>query len=239
MRGTSTGRRRLGAPLATLLVVMATTACASRPEPFDGSPTRGQMITHFDLALDAREFAIVGSVDDFQRTVEDLADLNPARELPDAIILQLGPMRWEAREAARAGSVQEAAVGAARIAETCGDCHEANGVGLGERFTLGGPPPAGSTGRHMAGLAWASRLLWDGLVGPSDRTWYVGAEGLIELGALPDGLEGAVPRSTTEEFSAHLRYLGRRAVVAETAEARVEILGEIWATCADCHTRDR
>ena len=66
-----------------------------------------------------------------------------------------------------------------------------------------------------------------------------GAEGLIELGALPEGLEGAVPRATSEEFSSHLRYLGRRAVVAETAEARVELLGDIWATCADCHSRVR
>lgn len=227
-------------PLATRLalagVLALTMACASRPRPFEGSPTRGQMITHFDLALEARELAILGDVDAFGRAAGELSDLDPARDLPAEVILQLGPMRWEAREAARAATPAEAAEGAARIAETCGTCHVANDVGLGERFTLGGPPPAGSTGRHMAGLSWASRLLWDGLVGPSDRTWYTGAEGLIELGALPEGMGRQVPAADVERASARLRQLGNRATDAETAEERVAVLGDIWGTCADCHS---
>lgn len=235
MRGRPMARTALGAALV-VVVAAATTACAGRPEPFEGSPTRGQMITHFDLALDARELAILGDVDAFRRAAEDLARLNPARDLPAEVILQLGPMRWEAREAARARSTGEAAEGAARVAETCGNCHEANDVGLGERFTLGGPPPAGSTGRHMAGLAWASRLLWDGLVGPSELIWYTGAEGIIELGALPEGLEETIPRPALDEASRRLRALGVRATHADTPEARIEVLSEIWATCADCHT---
>ena len=32
---------------------------------------------------------------------------------------------------------EEAAAGAAKIAQTCGTCHTENGVPLGERFTLG------------------------------------------------------------------------------------------------------
>lgn len=235
MRGRPMAWKALGATLVAVVVATAT-ACAGRPEPFEGSPTRGQMITHFDLALDARESAILGDVDAFRRAAEDLARLNPARDLPAEVILQLGPMRWEAREAAKAQSTGEAAAGAARVAETCGNCHEANDVGLGERFTLGGPPPAGSTGRHMAGLAWASRLLWDGLVGPSDLTWYTGADGIIELGALPEGLEAVVEARALDEASRRLRELGVRATQAHTPEARIEVLGEIWATCADCHT---
>ena len=225
--------------MLAIVSVVALTACASRPEPFEGSPTRGQMITHFDLALDARELAIGGDVESFRRTSEDLADLDPARDLPAEIILQLGPLRWEAREAGRARTTAEAAVAAAKIAETCGACHESNAVGLGDRFTLGGPPPAGTAGRHMAGLAWASRLLWDGLVGPSDRTWYVGAEGLIELGALPEGLEGVVAPEVVEAASVRIRQLGRNATRARTADQRVEVLGEIWGTCAGCHADAR
>ena len=212
-------------------------ACAGRPEPFMGSPERGQMITHFDLALEARDLAIVGDLPAFRAAAEDLAGLQPARDLPDALWLQFGPMRWEARAAADAGSVEEAARGAAEIARTCGDCHEANAVDLGSRFTLGGPPPAGSERRHMAGLAWASRLMWDGLVGPSERTWYVGAEGLVELGALPEGIEGRVPHHEVEAASERLRGLGGAAAEAVTAAERVDVLADVWSGCAGCHAR--
>ena len=86
---------------------------------------------------------------------------------------------------------------------------------------------------------WASRLLWDGLAGPSDLTWYTGAEGLIELGALPEGLEVAIPGPAVDEASRRLRELGIRATHADTPEARVGVLSEIWATCADCHANPR
>lgn len=197
------------------------------------------MITHFDLALEARGYAINGDVAAFRRAAENLAALEPARDLPAEIILQLGPMRWEAREGARVRTTADAARAAARIAETCGTCHEANSVGLGDRFTLGGPPPPGSPARHMAGLAWASRLLWDGLIGPSERTWYTGAEGLIELGALPEGLEGHLSTPDVEAASARLRELGRSATRARDAASRVEVLGEVWTACADCHVAYR
>lgn len=210
-------------------------ACANRPEPFMGSAERGQMITHFDLALEARDLTIMGDVPLFRATARDLAELQPARDLPDELMLQLGPMRWEARAAAEASTVDEAARGTAEIARTCGDCHEANDAGLGERFTVGGPPPAGSDRRHMAGLAWATRLLWDGLVGPSDRTWYVGAEGLIELGALPEGIEDRRAREAVADASEHLRALGRAAASAESAEERVPVLADILSACGDCH----
>lgn len=223
----------LGIAVATSLLLA--NACANRPEPFMGSPERGQMITHFDLAVEARDLAISGDVALFRTTTRDLAELQPARDLSDELMLQLGPMRWEARQAAGASTMEEAARGAAQIARTCGDCHEANEAGLGERFTVGGPPPAGSDRRHMAGLAWATRLLWDGLVGPSDRTWYVGAEGLIELGALPEGIEGRVEAARVDAASERLRALGRTAVSAEAADERVPVLADVLSACADCH----
>ena len=210
-------------------------ACATRPEPYQGSPSRGQMITHFDLAVEARGYAIQGDVDAFRDAVDDLAALQPADDLPAELWLQFGPMRYEARAGARAGSREDAALASARIAETCGDCHRANEVGLGDRFTIGGPPPPGTTARHMAGLAWASRLLWDGLIGPSDRTWSVGAEGLRELGVLPDGLPAGIPAGDVRVAGVRLQQLADRALLAFEAEDRIEVLGEIWTTCADCH----
>lgn len=221
------------------VVALLVVSCASRPDPYMGSPSRGQMITHFDLALELRDYAINGQLEDFRDAADDLAELEPATDLSAELVLQFGPMRWEAREAALAQTIEEAGATAARVAATCGDCHVANKVPLGERFTLGGPPPAGSPARHMAGLAWASRLLWDGLVGPSDRTWFTGAEGLIELGALPEGLPTEYTSSDVAVAGARLRQLGQKATLARDPEARVEILGEVWATCASCHSGGR
>ena len=81
---------------STFLLLAATVllwACANRPDPYMGSPERGQMISHFDLAVEARGHAINGDVEAFRRTSEDLADLEPARDLSPELILQLGPMR--------------------------------------------------------------------------------------------------------------------------------------------------
>ena len=210
--------------------------CASRPDPYMGSPSRGQMITHFDLALEARGLALNGDVAAFRRASQDLADLEPAHDLSPELILQLGPMRWEAREGAKAESAEEAALAAAKIAQTCGDCHVANDIPLGDRFTIGGPPPPGSAARHMAGLAWASRLLWDGLIGPSDRTWTAGAEGLAELGVLPEGLPADLPAGDVRVAGVRLQQLAERAALTREPEDRVELLAEIWTTCARCHS---
>ena len=220
-------------------LVALVVGCSTGPDPYMGSPTRGQMLSHFDLALEARSYAIRGDLNSFREATSQLADLEPARDLPAEVLLQLGPMRWEAREAALAETPKEAARASARLAGTCGECHVANDVPLGDRFTLGGPPPAGSTGRHMAGLAWASRLLWDGLIGPSDRTWFTGAEGLIELGALPEGMTTAISPGDVAVAGARLRQLGERATYARDVELRIEVLGDVWTTCAACHVRTR
>jgi len=222
-----------------LAVVALLGGCANRPDPYMGSPTRGQMLSHFDLALEARGHVIFGELDDFRRVSAELAELEPARDLPAEILLQLGPMRWEARLGARARTPEDAARAGAEIARTCGDCHAANDVPLADRFTLGGPPPAGTTGRHMAGLAWASRLLWDGLVGPSDRTWYTGAEGLRELGALPEGIRPLLPPGDFDVAGARLRQLAERGTLARDTDMRVDVLAEAWKVCADCHVRLR
>jgi cytochrome c553 len=227
-------RHHLGRAIA-LTALLPLWACANRPDPYMGSAERGQMLTHFDLAVEARGHALNGDVEAFRDASEALAELEPARDLAPELILQLGPMRYEAREGAMAQDAAEAALAAAKVAETCGDCHQANQVGLGDRFTIGGPPPPGSAARHMAGLAWASRLLWDGLIGPSDRTWVAGAEGLAELGVLPEGLPAEMPAGDVRVAGVRLRQLAERAALTRDVDERVEVLGEIWTTCAGCH----
>lgn len=225
--------------LLTVSTVLVSIGCSTAPEPFMGSPTRGQMIAHFDLAIELRGHAIRGDLQRFRSTADALADLDPARDLPPEVILQLGPMRWEARTGAEARTNEAAAQAAAEVARTCGDCHVANEVALGDRFVAAAPQPSDDTERHMAGLAWTTRLLWEGLAGPSDRAWDAGAEALISGGALPDEMLGVLPERDVRFASDRLRRLGREAADAREPEYRVRALGEIWATCSECHTSAR
>ena len=91
----------------------------------------------------------------------------------------------------------------------------------------------------MTGLARITTPLWDGLVGPSEPSWAVGARGLIEAGALPDALLASFPARDLAFASERLPRLGREAAEAREPDERVRALGEIWATCSECHSRAR
>lgn len=177
----------------------------------------------------------MGDLAQFRSTAEALAELDPAHNLAPDLILQLGPLRWEARAGAGARSTVAAARASAEIGRTCGECHVANDAGLGDRFVVGEAPAGGSAGRHMAGLAWVSRLLWDGLVGPSEETWSAGARALAEAGTLPEGLASSVPVRDVDLASERLRRLASEAAAARETPDRVRVLAQIWATCANCH----
>lgn len=222
-----------------LAIALTSAACSSAPEPYMGSPTRGQMIAHFDLAVELRDHAIHGELQSFRTTAEALAGLDPADELPPEILLQLGPMRWEAQAGANARTNEAAAQAAAEIARTCGDCHAANDIPLGARFASGVPGSADDVRRHMAGLDRITELLWEGLIGPSDRTWAAGAEALLEAGALPDEMLEELSERDVRFASDRLQRLAREAAAATEPDYRVRALGEIWATCSECHATAR
>lgn len=226
---------RVWTGLGLTAVALTSVACSSAPEPYMGSPTRGQMIAHFDLAVELRDHAVQGELQSFRATAQALADLDPARELPPDIVLQLGPMRWEAQAGASARTNGAAARAAAEIARTCGECHAANDVSLDSRFTGGVPAAASDIPRHMAGLARITELLWEGLVGPSDRSWAAGADALLEAGALPDEMLEELPERDVRFASDRLQRLAREAAAATESDYRVRALAEIWATCSECH----
>ena len=226
--------RNFSKPSVTLILALLT-ACSTAPPPYMGSPERGQMLAHFDLAVEMRGYAIHGDLERFRETAARLDDLDPADDLSADVILQLGPMRWEARAGANARSTDDAARATAEVARTCGDCHLANEITLAGDFVLTMPSSRDDAQRHMAGLEWVTGLLWEGLVAPSEAAWAVGAEGLMESGALPDELLEELPARDVEVASQRLQRLGRDASGATGTEDRVATLAEIWGTCARCH----
>jgi hypothetical protein len=79
--------------------------------------------------------------------------------------------------------------------------------------------------------AWGVARLHEGLLGPSSERWL---QGTATFAALP-GCEQ--PEPARRELCSRVKALAHRAHVAETAEARVHLYGELLGTCAACHAR--
>jgi cytochrome c553 len=220
-------------PLLPLLAV----ACRPASPPPMTSPVQGRMFEHFALARDLRVFAANGDLARLRVTATELAGLEETWGMPPGADAYLQRVHAAARRAAAAGSVPEAATAVAEVARACGDCHLTNDATLGERFQVAAPRVDDPAVRHTNYLSWVSRLLWDGLVGPSERMWRTGAEALSGAEGLPPPRARSVPAGDIDRAGATLHELGTRALAEDDPQERIRLLAAIWTTCADCHTQ--
>ncbi|GMV07720.1 MAG: hypothetical protein AMXMBFR53_39950 [Gemmatimonadota bacterium] len=223
--------------LGRLAPVVLLAACRAGPQPTVASPVQEQMFTHFALARDLRAFVVNGDLERLRVTAEELAAEEPAWGMPPGSDAHRERVHDAARSAEEAADAPEAAVAVARVAAACGACHLANDVGLGERFQVAAPLMSDPAVRHTNYLSWVSRLLWDGLVGPSEGMWRTGAGALAGGDGVPAPRGTYVPADEVARSAARLRALGADAAVAVEPEDRVRILGEVWAACAECHVQ--
>lgn len=220
-------------PLLMAACQAAPTSQAAAPSP---APAPAVMHEHFALARDLATFAMNGDLARLRVTAEELSTLEQTQDIPAGSEEGVEAMRAAARSAAAATTAEDAARGVADVAQACGACHTAAGTDLGSRFRDAAPMAPDRRGRHARTLSWINRLLWDGLVGPSDRTWRTGAGALAGPEGFPALDATYVPTDVVARAGEALRKLGADAVVAEGADARVRVLAGIWSTCADCHT---
>lgn len=221
----------------TILLSLLSAACRPTPPPPMTSPVQGRMFEHFALARDLRVFAANGDLARLRVTAAELAGLEETWGMPPGAEAHLGRVRAAARLAAAAESSGAAAAAVAEVAQACGDCHLTNDATLGERFQVAAPLVDDPAIRHTNYLSWVSRLLWDGLVGPSERMWQTGAQALAGAEGVPTPRAGTVPAGDIERAGATLHDLGARALTENDARERVLLLADIWTTCADCHTQ--
>lgn len=219
------------------MVAALVIALAGCGVPGGPAPVRELMVNHYDLAAQLRESALIGDLAGVRRSAVRLADLQRPTDLGPERAPQLLPLSRAARDASLSESVDEAARASARVARSCGDCHLANGAGLGDRLAAGPAPSGGAAREHVAVLSRVSGLLWNGVAGPSDDLWSAGAEALGGSGTLSAQSAPGLPTEYVDLARARLQRLGGEAVRASGAEGRERMLGEIWATCAECHSR--
>ncbi len=229
--------RRALATCAAVAAVGPLAACQATPPATAASPVAELTATHYALALDLPRFVRDGDVARLRVLAEALAEEEPASGMPGGSEGLREKVREAARRAAEASEPAVAAHSVAQLAASCGACHLANDGTLGERLHVTTPSLAAPAARHSDYMAWASTLLWNGLLGPSERQWRTGAGALVGSDAFPPPRAGHVPRDEVARAAARLQDLGADAVVAPDADARADALGRIWTVCADCHVQ--
>jgi mono/diheme cytochrome c family protein len=236
-----------------LLAALAVSACktpsrsehARTPDAEPSSPASGG---------DAREATVQARMQGHERHGDAMRDAVARGDLDEAkaeakLLAELrieGPtgklwkqmfdaMRAAAARSASASDLKQAGRDVGLVARTCGDCHAM----FGRAGVLVEPPGALSSGTQagMRRHQWATEMLWDGLVVPSDDAWNAGALALSEAPLVPEQLTpGKSPVPRVGELAQAVHNLGVKAAGAKPVEARADVYGELVATCSECHT---
>jgi cytochrome c553 len=221
---------------SVLLVAGMLSGCSSAPPPAPDAPTpvQQQMYVHFQDALDLRAGAIFGDNGVLIEAGVRLAAASSDPKLPAGSERFVRQMREAAAEATTATNDADRRKAAAEVARSCGSCHAA--YRSGPDFVVGGPAPGESLRNHMSRQARISRLLWDGLIGPSQSTWAAGAAELAEEPPFPREIVARVQdERLLDDAQAELRALGARARETTDPMARSRLLSQVWGVCAGCH----
>lgn len=148
---------------------------------------------------------------------------------------QVADVRREATTLSEAESLDKAAEAIARLAGSCGRCHETKGVvdAVDEHLPPDTDPPKGDSPQEvMRQHRWAAARMWEGLVGPSEPRWTRGTTMFVILPDCPEDTGATEGPDRCHEA----RALARRAHVVEASEGRISLYGRLLTTCADCHT---
>lgn len=225
---------RQGALTTVVLFGWALTSCAT-PPPSQVAALKGAMHRNFSAALDLRTAALQGDLGLIRESGDTLLRVLSAPEVQEQHQASFDAVREAASQAAEAATLGEGAAAAAEVARRCGTCHQQAGAPVGEMFVVGGVSSRDNLRGHMDRLAWANRLLWDGLVGPSDRTWTAGVEALESSPAFPQELERFEMPATVDAVQASFDRAVEQVRDAEAWGERGRALGAFWTSCGGCH----
>ena len=161
-----------------------------------------------------------------------------------AILAQWRPylddVRVAAHRVALAKSPDVAADATAAVGRACARCHEAMKAHVTFPATARPTIDRPRLATQMTAHHWAAVRMWEGLIGPSDDRWILGADGLT---AMPSNILAQAVTSGRDDGDdiARIKLYATRALATPGQDARAELFGRILTTCAHCHAelRDR
>lgn len=218
--------------LAGSVAVIALSACHHSSAP---SPER--MARHADRSFELRTALIRGDLERAHQAARQLAS-HLTSEGGSAPSSHWVAAEEQARVAAEASDVRAAAAATARMGGSCGACHLAAHEGPQYRVVTRPESRGAAVPQRMMVHYWAADRMWEGLVGPSDSTWFAGALALADVPTYQREIAqrpGVTP-ADIDRMARALQALGLRAQTATDQETRIQVYGEFLAGCAACHT---
>jgi hypothetical protein len=200
---------------------------------------RAYMQVHFSQAMTVHEALIRGDLLAVTGPAIWLATHEAPGSMPAGSAPFVAQMRRAARRTADTSSMLDAALGAADMLRTCGDCHRAVGTMPAPQLQ---PPSAEVQGvvGHMLAHQQALDQMLQGLIVPSSASWRSGAEALRAAPLRPNTLPRDPKLSSTLVASeTRIHELASQASRVEDTAARAVFYGQILSRCADCHALHR
>lgn len=200
-----------------------------------GPPVAGEMHERFALLTEARDHVIHGRLAEARASGEGLAALESPKRLPRSWRPWLRTVDAKAEAIAKAPDLLQAALAVGQAASACGGCHVDNRGGPSLEGAAGIPPQAWEPGANMPLHKWSVDWMWLGLVAHDDAAWRRGA-GELDSQPLTYRFEGAPPPGHKPQLEQLVYVIAEQAVDAPP-NARGTLMGQLLATCAECHTR--
>lgn len=123
-----------------------------------------------------------------------------------------------------------AAKTSAYLGGECAKCHAVTSAKI--VFPKESPPTEDRRlASQMSGHQWAAARMWEGLIAPSNERWLTGARLLAKSSV---AITAENDQLGIADDAARVRLYASKALKAKPGE-RVELYGELLATCAKCH----
>lgn len=233
------GRSRL-LTLSLLAVAVAAAACggAQQPPAEQAAPAvdvSAAMHENLNRVTVMQEAVLRGDLEAAAEPATWIAEHQPTAGLPAGQESILADMKKQAAVVAGATDFKHAATATAMVVSYCGTCHKA------AQYTPDIPEPvkpAADTGlkTYMIEHQWATELLYQGLVMPSEERWQKGLAAM----AVTSLAEKDLPKDAalTKEILAlgqNVNELAEKAKAASDLGMKVAYYGEYIGGCASCH----
>ncbi|MBX2797887.1 MAG: hypothetical protein KTR31_09470 [Myxococcales bacterium] len=199
-----------------------------------GPPVVAEMHERYQLLAEARDATIAGDLERTREAARQLADLDEPVRLPKSWRPWVERVDAHATALSMAPDLVVASIQVGHLASACGGCHEVARGGPQVSDLQDVPVQQWTEGANMGLHAWAVEWMWLGLVTRDDVAWTRGAQELSSR-PLPMLFDGT-PEWPQPQLEQLVYLLAERAEEASEVE-KATLMGQLVATCAECHVR--
>lgn len=204
----------------------------------DTPPVVSEMHERFSTLSAARDAVIRGDLEKAKAEARWLNDLGADTHVPKTWRPYLANLNESAQLLAGAKDLNAAARGVANSALACAECHAAAGGGPSTARQDQIPAQVWSAGQNMPLHKWAVDWMWVGLLASDSDAWNRGAKELVDQPLVPK-FENAPPENGLRELEQLVYVLAGRAATTTDPTDRAEVMGNLIATCSQCHSKTR